>query len=97
MPSSGGFVPRPATGADLAKIWNVGTAACGAGQAYRYANRLFSLFDLVVEFPEMARERLEFTTPVRIHPSDAHLVIYRLEGHGVEIIRALHGHQNLTA
>ena len=45
----------------------------------------------------MARERLEFTPPVRIHPSGAHLVLYRLEGQGVEIIRILHSHQNLTA
>ena len=35
----------------------------------------------------MAREREEFTPPVRIHPSGSHLVIYRREGQGVEIIR----------
>lgn len=45
----------------------------------------------------MARERAEFSPPVRIHPSGVHLVIYRLEGQGVEIIRVVHAHQNLTA
>jgi toxin ParE1/3/4 len=34
---------------------------------------------------------------VRIHPSGAHLVIYRREGQEIEIVRILHGHQNLTA
>ncbi|MCR8550044.1 MULTISPECIES: type II toxin-antitoxin system RelE/ParE family toxin [Rhodobacterales] len=45
----------------------------------------------------MAREREEFTPPVRIHPSGSHLVIYRREGQGVEIIRILHTHQDLMA
>ena len=45
----------------------------------------------------MARERHEITPPVRIHPSGAHLVIYRQAGQGVEIIRILHAHQNLMA
>jgi toxin ParE1/3/4 len=97
MPNSGGFVLRPAARADLAKIWNDGAERWGTAQADRYADGLFSLFDLLADFPELSRERLEFTLPVRIHPSGAHLVIYRLEGQGVEIIRILHSHQNLTA
>ena len=69
----------------------------GADQADRYADGLFAVFDLLAEFPELAREREEFTPPVRIHPSGSHLVIYRPEGQGVEIIRILHAHQNLMA
>ena len=69
----------------------------GSDQADRYADGLFAVFDLLAEFPELAREREEFLPPVRIHPSGSHLVIYRLEGQGVEIIRILHAHQNLTA
>lgn len=66
-------------------------------QAERHADGLFAVFDLLAEFPEMARERSEFTPPVRIHPSGSHLVIYRQEGQGVEIIRILHAHQDLMA
>jgi toxin ParE1/3/4 len=58
---------------------------------------MFAVFDLLAEFPEMARERGEFRPPVRIHPSGSHLVIYRTEGQVIEIIRVLHAHQNLTA
>lgn len=60
----------------------------------RYADGLFALFDLLAKFPEMACEREEFTPPVRIHPSGSHLVIYRREGQGVEIMRILHAHQS---
>ena len=88
---------RPAARADLAKIWNDGAMTWGADQADRYADGLFAVFDLLAEFPELAREREEFTPPVRIHPSGSHLVIYRPEGQGVEIIRILHAHQNLMA
>ncbi|GLT11620.1 type II toxin-antitoxin system RelE/ParE family toxin [Sulfitobacter porphyrae] len=52
---------------------------------------------IVAFWDEMARARNEFAPPVRIHPSGAHLVIYQLEGQGVEIIRILQAHQNLTA
>jgi toxin ParE1/3/4 len=97
MPSSSGYVLRPAARADFAKIWNDGAMTWGSDQADRYADGLFAVFDLLAEFPELAREREEFLPPVRIHPSGSHLVIYRLEGQGVEIIRILHAHQNLTA
>lgn len=97
MQVSSGWVLRPAAEADLSDIWLQGAAAWGVEQAERYADGLFALFDLLVEFPEIARERAEFFPPVRIHPSGAHLVIYRQADQGIEIIRILHGHQNLTA
>jgi toxin ParE1/3/4 len=97
MKESSGWVLRPAAEADLSGIWLHGAASRGVGQAVRYADSLFAAFDLLAEFPEMARERGEFRPPVRIHPSGAHLVIYRREGQGVEIIRVIHAHQNLTA
>ncbi|MDE3026908.1 MAG: type II toxin-antitoxin system RelE/ParE family toxin [Paracoccaceae bacterium] len=97
MPASRGFVLRPAARADLANIWTEGAATWGVAQADHYVDALFGLFDLLAAFPEMARERQEFTPPIRIHPGGAHLVLYRWEGQGVEILRILHGHQNLTA
>lgn len=69
----------------------------GVSQADRYTDGLFALFDLLGDYPEMARERDDVTPPVRIHSSGSHLVIYRQEGQGVEIIRILHAHQDLTA
>ena len=97
MPETRGWTIRPAAEADLADIWLQGAATWGPKQAERYADGLFAVFDLLAEFPEMARERIEFTPFVRIHPSGSHLVIYRLEEQGIEIIRILHAHQNLMA
>ena len=97
MPENSRWVIRSAAEIDLSDIWQFGADNWGIEQADRYADGLFSLFDLLSDFPEMARERSEFTPAVRIHPSGAHLVIYRVEGQGVEIIRILHAHQNLSA
>lgn len=97
MPGSSGWAIRPAAQADLAAIWRHGAVTWGVEQADRYADGLFALFELLAEFPEIARERSEFDPPVRIHPSGAHLVIYRTGGQGVDIIRILHAHQNLAA
>ena len=97
MPQGSNWTIRPAAEADLADIWIHGAANWGIGQAERYADGLFALFELLAAYPEMAREREEFTPTVRIHPSGSHLVIYRSEGQGVEIIRILHAHQNLMA
>jgi toxin ParE1/3/4 len=97
MPERSGWFLRPAAEDDLSKIWLEGATSWGVEQAGHYADGLFALFDLLVQFPEIARERTEFSPAVRIHPSGAHLVIYRQADLGIEIIRILHGHQNFTA
>lgn len=98
MPERSGWVLRPAAEDDLSKIiWLEGATSSGIEQAERYADGLFALFDLLAQFPEIARERTEFSPPVRINPSGAHLVVYRQVEAGMEIIRILHGHQNLSA
>lgn len=58
---------------------------------------MFAFFGLLAKFPEMMRDRVEFTPFVRNHPSGSHLIVYRLEGQGIEIVRILHAHQNLMA
>ena len=95
MPESSGWTLRPAAKADLSEIWLHGADKWGVEQAERYSDSLLAVFDLLADFPELARERGEFTPPVRIHPSGSHLVIYRSERQGIEIIRVLHAHQNL--
>lgn len=97
MPENSGWVIRPAAETDLSDIWRHGAGNWGIAQADRYTDGLFALFDLLADFPEMARERGDFTPPVRIHPRGVHLVIYQTDGQGVEIIRILHAHQNLSA
>ncbi|WP_435988305.1 type II toxin-antitoxin system RelE/ParE family toxin [Sulfitobacter sp. SH24] len=97
MPSSVRWTLRPPAQVDLAEIWRHGASSWGLDQADRYADELFAVFDLLSDFSEIARARAEFTPSVRIHLTGAHLVVYRLDGHTVEIIRLLHCAQNLTA
>jgi toxin ParE1/3/4 len=97
MPENSRWTIRPAAESDLADIWTHGAATWGESQAEHYADGQFALFDLLAEYPEMAREREEFTPPVRIHPSGSHLVIYRRDGQRIEIIRILHAHRVLMA
>lgn len=97
MPESSGWTLRPAAEADLSEIWLHSADRWGVEQAERYADSLFAVFDLLADYPELARERREITPPVRVHPSGSHLVLYRLEGPGIEIVRILHAQQNLMA
>lgn len=94
--SSDSWRLRPAAEFDLADIWRYGAERWGPDQADRYADGLFAVFDLLADFPEMARLQDAFDPPVRLHPSRAHLVIYREDGRGVEIIRVLHAARNIT-
>lgn len=97
MADSVGWVIRPAAQVDLEKIWRHSALTWSVDQVDRYIDGLFGLFDLLADFPAMARERPEFRPPVRIHSHGAHMVIYRAQGEGVEIIRIVHAHQKLAA
>ncbi len=54
MPQGSNWTIRPAAEADLADIWIHGAANWGTGQAERYADGLFALFELLAAYPEMA-------------------------------------------
>jgi toxin ParE1/3/4 len=92
-----GWRLRPAAEADLEAIWRRGAADWGVRQSDRYIDALFAVLDVLADFPELAREKREFTPPVRIHPTREHLVVYLRDGQGIDVIRILHGHSNLMA
>jgi len=72
-----------------------GVRLFGAVQARQYHDELFAIFDLIAASPRMARERLELSPPMRIHPFKAHLVVYRIEVDGdVFIVRVRHAHED---
>jgi toxin ParE1/3/4 len=72
---------------DLIKISVTGIENFGVSQARRYHDALFEVFDLLAANPKMARERVEFTTPCRIHRFQSHVIIYQIEGNDIRIIR----------
>jgi toxin ParE1/3/4 len=66
----------------------------GRLQAERYHDGLAKTFGAIAWSPYIARERTEFTPPVRLHRYNAHLIIYRVGNEDILIIRVLHGRQN---
>jgi toxin ParE1/3/4 len=79
--------------ADLDEIWRYGAQTWSPDQADRYIDDLVRCFELIAAIPTIARERQEFTPPVRIHVHGQHLIIYRVTL-GVEVIRILGGRQD---
>jgi hypothetical protein len=58
---------------------------------------LFAALDVLADFPQMARERVGFSPPVRMHPNGSHLILDVVQNGVVEIIRVLHARQDLMA
>ncbi len=53
------------------------------------------MFELIAEFPEMSRERLELSVPCRIHSFGSHIVIYTIdENSDVIIVRVRLQHED---
>ena len=89
-----GYRLRPAAETDLEDIWDYTAETWGPDQADDYVRGLARTFDLLAEFPEIARERTEIEPPVRCHPYRSHLIIYRQEGAWVVIVRVVHARRH---
>ncbi len=87
----------PAAQYDLEDIWRYTIERWSITQADRYADILEDTFERLMFMPEMARERTEFSPPVRIHPSSEHLIVYRIEGSDLVILRVLGAGQDWQA
>jgi toxin ParE1/3/4 len=79
---------------DIIDIYLHGYGQFGQKQAEQYHEGLAAVLDLIADNPRMARERPEFTPPVRLHPYRSHLIVYRLDDAGVLVVRILHGRQD---
>jgi len=64
----------------------------GVSQFGIHHDLLERTFQFLAENPEAARERVEITPAVRIHPIESHIVIYTVdEGGDIFIVRVRHG------
>ncbi len=84
----------PQAQGDIEEIWLHGAAEWSPEQADRYVDGITAVFGLLCTMPGIARERLEFNPPVRIHASGAHLIIYRIVANQIDVLRILGGRQN---
>jgi toxin ParE1/3/4 len=80
---------------DIIAIFLDGARQFGLQQAEQYHDLLEQTFQFLAENPLAARERPELTPPVRIHPIEAHIVLYTVDAAGgIFIIRVRHGHED---
>ena len=95
--SSGDALPyrlTPRALADLDDIWRYSAETWSIEQADRYVDALVRMFETIAAMPPLARERSEFSPPVRIHVHDGHLIVDRMAGDHVAILRLLGGRQD---
>lgn len=85
---------RPRAEVDLVEIWEYTAEQWSEDQANNYLRELSSVFDLLLDHPKIARERCEFSPPVRIHPVRSHVIIYEARAEAVEVVRIVHSRSN---
>lgn len=80
---------------DVISIFVQGAAEFGLDQAGWYHAALERQFRFLEENPLVARERAEIAPPVRVHPFQAHIIVYILDPVGdVYILRVRHAHED---
>lgn len=79
---------------DIIDIYARGATDFGVEQAERYHHGLVAAFELLADNPHMTRERPEFSPPVRLHPYQAHMIVYVGHQEGILIVRVLRGRQD---
>jgi toxin ParE1/3/4 len=92
-----GYLFTPKAENDLEAIWRYTAETWSPGQADRYIDMLIQTIATLVAMPLLARERAEFTPPVRIHPAAEHLIIYCIDSDRLSVIRILGSRQNWRA
>jgi toxin ParE1/3/4 len=79
---------------DIENIWKY-----VAPNNLKAANRLFDTlresFPKLAKFPQMGRERSELAPFLRSFPVKNYLIFYRPIDEGIEIVRILHGSQDI--
>ena len=88
------YLLTPEAEKDLEDIWLYSYETWSEHQADRYIEILEDTFVRLSYMPEQARELLDFDPPVRIFPSAKHIIIYRIAGRAIVIIRILGARQD---
>jgi toxin ParE1/3/4 len=82
---------------DLQRLYLQGLEQFGPNQADRYVMGLRASIALLLDHPYVARERTEHRPPVRVHPYGSHLIVFRIDPAGIEILRIRHGRENWSS
>lgn len=88
---------RPEALQDLEAIWWDGLRRWSERHCEAYLDGLNHMMESLTEFPERFRERIDLEPPVRVAPYRAHIIVYRIAGETVDILRIRHGHEDWTS
>ncbi len=80
---------------DLTLIW-VYYAERSERAAKRIRYEISSNYDLLLQFPSMGRRREELRKGLRSFPVDDYVIFYRELTDGIEVLRVLHGAQDVA-
>ena len=84
------YVLSTAAEEDLIEAFAFGLESFGLKQAEAYRADIKQVFDLIARFPQIARERAEFSPPVRLHHHGRHYTAYMTDKDQVLIVRIIH-------
>lgn len=87
-------VVRPLAAEDLERIKQEGERLFGPVQARTYAMELRDRIERIAETPHLFRERRELNPPIRTCPHKSHVILYRVEGDEIIILRVRHGRED---
>lgn len=79
---------------DFLRLCLQGYDQFGPGQAEAYTAGLMAAVDLLAEHPLMACERTEYDPPLRLHRYGSHVIVHRVEGPGIHVLRIRHGRED---
>jgi toxin ParE1/3/4 len=89
-------VRRPRARQDLVEIWLYIAEESGEPRADRYLRRLNDVVSYLAQQPLMGRKRLEILEEgIRSFPAESHVIFYIAIEDGIELIRVIHGSQDL--
>lgn len=88
--TTSGYRLTPAARRDLNGIWLFTSQTWSEQQADRYLALLTRAFERIADEPSLAREREEFSPPVRVYACEAHVIIYLACDDHVLIVRVRH-------
>ena len=90
------FLKRDQVDVDLDSIWSF-IATDSVNAANRQIDRIGAVFEMLVENPLAGRARPDLAPNLRSFPVGRYVVFYAPLPDGVEIVRVMHGHQDLDA
>jgi toxin ParE1/3/4 len=88
---------RPRAIADLDEIWDYTSSNWSEAQAERYLLGLRDALAVLKDQPELGRARNDLHPGLRVSIYSKHLIFYLHEEWGIDVVRVLHGSQDVPA